>query len=176
MPTKKVYRCEPCNFEYEHLSFGTKWDKAVPPCSVCGKAMTYEEPEISEDYVYNCLTETCKITFSVEHLTGQAPKTYPCPLCSVPAPKKLEDFAIVHGKTMNKGASVDVAIGRSAEERWGRIHERKAVRDKFRKETGTQALSITESNGQVFGKPIKDGRLAEVEATSMPKIPLNKNN
>lgn len=173
MPTKLLYRCEPCNFEYEHLSFGTRWDKEVPPCPMCGKALTHEEPESTEDYNYQCWQSDggCGTKFSVEHLTGKAPEIYPCPLCGKDAKKKYEGFSIVHGKTMDKGSSVDVAIGRSAEERWGKIHERKAARDRFRRETGTQALSITEKDGKVFGKPIEGGQLKSV---TVPENTLNK--
>lgn len=172
MPTKQIFHCEPCNFEYEHLSFGTKWDKDVPPCPECGKALMHEEPESTEDYNYECWQSDggCGIKFSVEHLTGTAPETYPCPMCDTAAKKKLEGFSIVHGNSMTKGSSIDVVIGRNSEERWSKLHDRKAIRDKFRKDTGSQALSIVENNGRVFGSPIKDGRLTPV---TVPESKIN---
>ena len=169
MPTKQIFRCEPCNFEHEHLSFGTKWDKEAPPCPVCGKALTHEEPESTEDYDYQCWISDggCGIRFSVEHLTGQAPRTYSCPMCGKEAKQQLQGFSLVHGKSSNK-ASVDVLIGRDAEEKWGRIYERKAVRDKIRQSAGTQALKATGRNDY---QPIKGGRL---EAVTVPESTVNK--
>jgi hypothetical protein len=170
MPTKLLYRCEPCNFEHEHLSFGTRWDKEVPPCPICGKELIHEEPESVEDYNYQCWVSDggCGIKFSVEHLRGAAPDTYDCPMCGKVAKKQFQGFSIVHGKSMDKGSSVDVVIGRSAEERWGRLHERKAVRDKIRKDAGTQALKAT---GRDEYTPLKGGHL---EAVSVPESTINK--
>lgn len=169
MPTKQIFRCNLCNFEYEHLSFGTKWDKEVPPCPICGKTLTHEEPEPVETYDYQCWVSDggCGIKFSVEHLTGKSPDTYPCPMCGKKAKRQLQGFSIVHGKSMGK-SSVDVLIGRDAEEKWGRIYERKAVRDKIRKEAGTQALKATGRNEY---QPIKGGHL---EAVVVPENTVNK--
>ena len=169
MPTKLIYRCESCNFEHEHLSFGTKWEK-VPPCPLCGKALTHEEPESTEDYNYQCWVSEggCGIKFSVEHLTGKAPQTFRCPMCGKEAKQQLHGFSIVHGKTMEKGASIDVVIGRDSEEKWSRIHERKIVRDKIRQSTGTQALKAT---GRSDYQPIKGGHL---EAVTVPESTVNK--
>lgn len=171
MPTKQIFHCEPCNFEYEHLSFGTKWDKEVPPCPECGKALTHEEPDSRfEDYDYQCWTSDggCGIKFSVEHLTGAAPETYPCPMCGTVAKKQFQGFSIVHGKSMNKGSSIDVAIGRNAEQRWNKIYDRKDARDKIRKDAGTQALKAT---GRDEYTPLKGGHL---EAVSVPESTINK--
>jgi hypothetical protein len=140
---------------------------------LCGKELTYKEPEeVFEDSTYKCWESEggCGVEFNVEHPVSISPKTYCCPMCSKTAKLKLS-FTIVHGKNMSKGASIDVAIGRSAEDRWKKINERKVARDKFRAETGTQALSIVESNRQVFGKPIKGGKLT---AVSVPKNTVNK--
>jgi hypothetical protein len=91
-------------------------------------------------------------------------------MCGVEAKKQFQGFSIVHGKSMDKGSSIDVAIGRNAEERWSKLYDRKAARDKFRKDTGSQALSIVEKNGQVFGSPIKEGRLTTV---TVPESKIN---
>ena len=169
MPLKVIYSCKPCNFEHEHLSFGTQWDKEVPPCPICARALTREEPEPTEEYNYQCWVSDggCGVKFSVEHLIGQAPHTYLCPMCGKEAKKQLQGFSIVHGKSSNK-ASVDVVIGRNAEERWGRIHERKSTRDQIRRTAGTQALKATGRNEY---QPIKGSRL---EAVTVPESTVNK--
>jgi predicted nucleic acid-binding Zn ribbon protein len=170
MPTK-VYRCKPCEFEYQHFYFDTvpsSAQKPVPPCPLCAGELTYEEPISLDNYDYRCWESEggCGITFSVEHLIGKAPETYPCPICKITAKLKTT-LNIVHGKGMNKGSSLDVVIGRNADERWKQVIERKAVRDKIRNETGTQALNATGRNEY---QPIKGGHL---EAITVPSRTVN---
>jgi hypothetical protein len=171
VPTNKLYQCVPCNYEYEYLDFGlpARHQKPVPPCPICKAELTYEVPLNLEDYNYQCWQSEggCGRVFSVEHLTGAAPETYGCPICGATAKLKLS-FAIVHGKSMNKGASIDVAIGRDADSRWQKVIERKSVRDKIRKETGTQALTAT---GRDEYQPLSKGRL---EAVTVPDSTVNK--
>jgi hypothetical protein len=171
MPVKKIYQCVPCNFEYEYVDFGMGSLQApVPPCPLCSKTLTYDAPELVEDYTYQCWKSEggCGIVFSVEHLYGKAPETYPCPMCGVTAKAKPQGFSIVHGKSTTKGASIDVAIGRSAEERWNKVIDRKSVRDKIRKESGTQALTAT---GRDEYQPLKGGQLKVV---AVPDSKVNK--
>jgi hypothetical protein len=166
---KKIYSCIPCNFEYEYLDFGVRFQKPVPPCPICSAELTYEVPESTEDYSYQCWQSEggCGRVFSVEHLTGKAPETYSCPMCGVTAKLKLS-FAIVHGKNTTKGASIDVVIGRDADTRWQKVIDRKSVRDKIRKESGTQALTAT---GRDEYRPLSKGRL---EAVTVPDNTVNK--
>lgn len=42
--------------------------------------------------------------------------------------------------------SIDVAIGRDAEARWKTLHERKAVRDKIRRESGKPGITAVGKN------------------------------
>lgn len=172
MPTTKIYQCVPCNFEHEHLDFGlpARHQKPIPPCPLCQAELTYEEPLNLEDYNYQCWQSEggCGITFSVEHLTGEAPETYGCPVCGVTARLKASGFSIVHGKSMTKGASIDVIIGRDANSRWQKVTDRKSVRDKIRRDTGTQALTAT---GRDEYQPLKGGRL---ESVAVPDSTVNK--
>ncbi len=176
----KVFRCEPCNFEYEHSYFDTvpkSMQKNVPPCPLCGKDLTHEELENVENYSYQCWISEggCGIEFSVE-VNGEPTNVYLCPMCNNPAKLKLPGFSIVHGKNMTKGADIDVVIGRNAEQRWSRIHERKAIRDGIRQQTGIQALKQTivgTKDGGVVAEvqPIKGGQL---KAVTVPKSTVNK--
>lgn len=169
MPTKKMYQCVPCNFEYEYLDFGVSFQKPVPPCPLCMSALTYDEPISTEDYNYQCWQSEggCGQVFSVEHPTGKAPDTFACPMCGVTA-KLKSSFAIVHGKNTSKGASIDIVIGRDADTRWNKIHDRKTARDRVRRKTGTQALTAT---GRDEYQPIKEGRLVGV---TVPERTVNR--
>ena len=177
---KEIYRCEPCNFEYEHLFFDTaprSMQKPVPPCPICKSELVQKEkPEAVEDYFYTCHTKDggCGAELSFELPMGTRPKTMDCPACGSIAKPNPTGFSIVHGNSTTKGASVDVAIGRNAEQRWGKIYERKEIRDKFRKETGSQALNLViNGDGKVYGSPIKGGKLQSV---AVPKNTVNKDN
>lgn len=175
--SKEIYRCEPCNYEYEHLYFDTvplSMQKSVGPCPICGKGLVLREQEVLEEQFYRCWTSEggCGAEIDKRLPKGKTPDTITCPSCGKLAKLGVRpgSFSIVHGKSMTKGASLDVAIGRSAEQRWNTIHQRKEARDKLRQETGTQALSITEQNGKVFGSPIKNAKL---EAVTVPDNKVN---
>lgn len=170
--SKEIYRCEPCNYEYEHLYFDTvrrDMQKAVPPCPSCGKDLTKEEQEVTDEYLYWCWSSEggCGAEIDFPALKGEAPKTVACPVCGKAARLKVVNFGIVHGNSMAKGASLDVAIGRNAEQRWSKIYDRKANRDKIRRESGTQALSVTDKGIE----PLKGARL---ESVAIPDSTLNK--
>jgi hypothetical protein len=55
--------------------------------------------------------------------------------------------------------SIDVAIGKDAETRWERVHQRKAERDKIRKDSGEHALTATGRNDY---QPVKGAKLTSV--------------
>lgn len=175
---KEIYRCEPCNYEYEHLYFDTvprSMQKPVPPCPLCGKDLAQEEQEVVDDYFYRCWPSDggCGADVSFEFPKGKAPNEIECPACGKTAKLGVRpgSFGIVHGNSTTKGASIDVAIGRDAERRWEKIHERKAIRDKFRKETGSQAISLTVGDGgQVYGKPIS----GKLQSVTVPKDSVNR--
>lgn len=157
MPTTLVYRCNPCNFEYEHLSFGTKWDKEVPPCPVCKASLTHdEEPEVGEYKTYRCSC-SAEIEKKVPLLWKLVPKTMGCPHCGKTAFLELEAPNIGHSNSAK--ASVDVIIGKDAEKKWERIYDRKSNRDKIRQESDTQALKAVGRNDY---QPIKGGQLKSV--------------
>jgi len=137
--------------------------KSVPPCPICGKDLVHEEQEVTEEQFYQCWTSEGGCGAQIDKLlpVGRVPNKIVCPNCGKVAKLGVRpgSFSIVHGKSMTKGASLDVAIGRNAEERWGQIHERQAVRNKVRQETGTQALTAIGKNEY---KPLKEGKLTAV--------------
>jgi len=167
--SKQIYRCDPCNYEHEHLFFDTvpkSMQQPVPPCPICGKALTHEEQEVVDEQFYRCWASEGGCGAEIDKMLpkNKVTETIPCPNCGKAAKLGVRpgSFGIVHGKTMTKGASIDVAIGRNAEQRWDKLHKRKEVRDKFRKETGSQAISLSENNGNVYATPIKGGKLTTV--------------
>ena len=176
MPIKQIYKCEPCSFEYEHLYFGKTFDN-VPPCPSCQSFLTREMPVLSEDAFYECWQSEggCGTKFCVEvESSKSAPLKYVCPICGAEATKKIEGFSILHGKSME--SSVDVKIGRSAEEKWGKIYDRKSIRDSIRKEAGgNQALTqqvVGLNQGRVVAeaRPIK----AHLKSVTVPQNTVNK--
>lgn len=176
---KEIHRCEPCNYEYEHLYFSTvprSEQKPVPPCPACGRELTLMEQEVVEEQFYRCWLseEGCGAEIDKSFPKDKAPDTIACPNCGKTAKLGVRpgSFSIIHGKSMTKGASLDVAIGKNAEERWDKIHQRKEARDKFRQVSGTQALSIVERDGKIFGSPIKGAKL---EAVTVPDNKVNVN-
>lgn len=49
----------------------------------------------------------------------------------------------------------DAAIGRDAERRWAGIHERKAMRDKARRESGVETITATGTGNEIVFRPVK---------------------
>jgi hypothetical protein len=70
---------------------------------------------------------------------GEQPSYKKCPKCG----KRCEQtiFAPYVATSGMSQAPLDVVIGRDAEKRWDRIHERQGVRDKVRKESGKAGLT-----------------------------------
>lgn len=63
--------------------------------------------------------------------------------------------------------SFDSVIGRDAEVRWADIHKRRAARDKVRKESGEQAVSMT---GRNEFKSIKGAKLRVAKVTQTTEL------
>jgi transcription elongation factor Elf1 len=169
---KETYRCNPCNYEYEHLYFDTvprDMQKDVPPCPICGHELVSTTQVIMDDYFYRCWESEggCGLTAMVEYQKGLAPETRPCSSCAqtMRLGVKPGSFGIVHGEGMEKGASMDVVIGRDAAKRWEKVHDRKESRDKLRQESGTSALRATGPNQY---EPMKGAKLRSVV------VPANK--
>jgi putative FmdB family regulatory protein len=73
-----------------------------------------------------------------------------CPICNKWAkrqPISVVNFSFKSSTPGNSGShdldypTLDKAVGRSAENKWGKIYEKKAIRDKVRKEIGTNSVT-----------------------------------
>ena len=92
-------------------------------------------------YDYQC--QTCGVV--QEHIQSvhvRLPDTLKCPRCG----KDSEHVLLVAPGIATSGMqhmTQDVAIGKDSNERWNRILEKKAVRDKIRRESGKPGLELT---------------------------------
>jgi putative FmdB family regulatory protein len=104
----------------------------------------------------------CEVCATVQELIQSIhkplPETLPCPRCGEDS---FYVFLVAPG-VITSGMdhkTLDVAIGKDAESRWNRIHERQAQRDRVRKDSGEQALKRV---GKDEYEPMKGAKLAAV--------------
>jgi putative FmdB family regulatory protein len=97
-------------------------------------------------YDYSC--EKCDITKElIAPMDAEHPEHIECPGCGGDMDFVWPTVAVSTSSMENQ--SVDVAVGRDADARWERIHERQAVRDKVREESGIVGLTATGVNEYV---------------------------
>lgn len=97
-------------------------------------------------YEYQCQDEKCKFVLElVLPSHNDRPEWKKCPACGGRATQVILTAPAV-SRQGSDTAPFDVAIGRDAAARWERIHERQAKRDKIRRESGSEALSLTGFN------------------------------
>lgn len=91
-------------------------------------------------YDYQC--QSCSVYHEIYALMGDRKDTIQCPRCNGVAEQVILSAPglITSGMT---NVTQDVAIGRDANARWERIHEKKAKRDKVRRESGKQHITST---------------------------------
>lgn len=78
----------------------------------------------------------------IQSIHKDLPESLPCPRCG----KASEHVILVAPGIATSNMSQmtqDVAIGKDAEQRWTRILDKKAARDKIRKESGKSGLEYT---------------------------------
>jgi putative FmdB family regulatory protein len=96
-------------------------------------------PLIMPTYDYRCAT--CNVVQEfIQSIHKPLPESLLCPKCGCDS---FYVFLTAPG-VMTAGMShqsIDVAIGRDAEARWGKINERQAQRDKIRKDSGKSGLT-----------------------------------
>lgn len=134
------------------------------------------------NYEYRC--DECSVEFEELLLNKEDIElysdSYPCPVCSKPAPKQMSSFAFsfkggvrgtsgVHG---NSGVHdldypvLDKAVARSAEKRWDIHNKRQEAINKFRKESGSHAVAMTPS-----GDPLPvDKSVLDIRQKAMPVL------
>jgi hypothetical protein len=91
------------------------------------------------EYKCACGVLTEKIIFG----TNDIPQVIPCPKCGAEAAYLAIPTSISLGRSTFSEAPIDVMIGKDSDRRWEDINKRQEVRDKVRKETGSQGLSMT---------------------------------
>lgn len=91
--------------------------------------------------IYEFKCHDCDLV--LEHLCpmGEQPKYKKCPKCGTRCEQTIyAPFVATSGMGQ---ASLDVVVGRDAEKRWNRIHQRQEQRDKVRSDSGKTALTKT---------------------------------
>jgi putative FmdB family regulatory protein len=114
-------------------------------------------------YDYRC--ETCGVVRElIQSIHKPLPESLPCPKCGCDS---FHVFLVAPG-VLTVGMdhkSIDVSIGKDAEARWTQIEERKAQRDKIRRETGKTNLTQVGTNEYVG----TDKELMAVKQGTFPK-------
>jgi len=90
-------------------------------------------------YDYKC--DSCGVVQEfVQSIHKPLPESLPCPRCGEDS---FHVFLIAPGVlTANMDhKTIDVAIGKDAEARWEKVNERKARRDKIRRESGKTGIT-----------------------------------
>jgi len=98
-------------------------------------------------FEYQCQNEKCQFVQELI-LTShtERPEWKKCPACSTGRAVQAVLTAPAVSRQGSDNAPFDVAIGRDATARWERIHDRQAKRDKIRKESGAEGLTLTGFN------------------------------
>jgi len=91
-------------------------------------------------YDYQC--QSCSVVHEhIQSIHKDLPETLKCPRCG----KDSEHVILVAPGVATSGMqhmTQDVAIGKDADKRWTGIHEKKAARDKIRRESGKAGLEF----------------------------------
>ncbi len=141
MPTFE-FRCEKCPCAFEELLLTkaeTERHADSHPCPVCGKASARQR--------------VTQFSFGFKAPPGRTQGTG------------------VHG---NSGVhdldypTLDKAVGRSAEKKWGDVRDRKKERDKIRKDSGSAALAIGK-DGSVAPLDSKTAAMREKAVSAFSK-------
>ena len=114
-------------------------------------------------YDYKC--DSCGVVQEfVQSIHKPLPESLPCPRCGEDSFHVwLTAPGIMTGGMSHK--TIDVAIGKDAEARWEKVNQRKAQRDKIRRESGKSGISAIGVNEYVA----TDKELMTVTQGSFPK-------
>ena len=111
-------------------------------------------------YDYQCQDKACGFVHEVvQSMHERRPEWKKCPACGGRAVQVILQAPAV-SRQGSDNAPFDVAVGRDAALRWEGIRERQAKRDRLRKETGTEALTMTGFNDF---KPLPGSQLTLVK-------------
>lgn len=91
-------------------------------------------------FEYKC---DCKLVHEHIALSAQnTPDTHTCPRCGAQAKKRDFPSSISLNRSDMDNPTMDLAVGKSATERWDTIHKRDEVKDKVRQESGQQGVTL----------------------------------
>lgn len=103
-------------------------------------------------YDYQC--QSCATYHEVICSINARQDQIECPRCHGVAEQViLTAPGVLTGNMSNQ--TQDVAIGKNANQKWEAIHEKKAMRDKARKESGVQSITATGSGNEIVFRPVK---------------------
>jgi hypothetical protein len=102
----------------------------------------------------------------------QAEKGTYCPKCNNLTSNKLPPsgvgFKMAEPKSIPK--DIDLAVGRDAEKRWEEYEDKKRIKEKIRKESGSEKLTVDfEGNYQPFSMTVDGKEVKGQEATKYRK-------
>jgi hypothetical protein len=116
----------------------------------------------------------CRSCSSVNELnqpvSAKVPDTFPCGYCPGSCTQVIEAPAVLRGGVSGRSHSgtsdmpLDTVVGRNAAERWEKIHERQAERDRVRRESGQQGLTATSEGFAPLSPEVKSLRTAGMAA------------
>jgi putative FmdB family regulatory protein len=123
-------------------------------------------------YTFKC--PSCSLRFE-KSLKVNEDHGIPCPSCGV-AVNKLPPSSV--GMKMAEPTKIpkdiDKAVGKDAEKKWMDYEEKKKVKEKLRKESGSEKLSVDfDRNYQPFAMNVDGQQVSGTEATKYRKEMLN---
>jgi len=126
------------------------------------------------NYTFKC--EKCSTRFERSLKLEQADKGALCPSCGNKTANKLPPsgvgFKMAESKKIPK--DIDLAVGKDAEKKWEEYDEKKRIKDKIRKETGSERLSVDfDGNYQPFSMSVDGKELSGQEGTKYRKEMLD---
>ena len=95
-------------------------------------------------FEYKCL---CGLLH--EHIVlnaSEAPDQHECPRCKAQAGKREYPTSIALNRSTMDNPTLDLAVGKSAHERWDNIHKSDEAKAKVRKESGQTGLTLVGPN------------------------------
>lgn len=113
------------------------------------------------EYKCSCGVLTEKIIFDSKSI----PPAITCPKCQGEAVHLVMPTSISLGRSTFSEAPIDVMIGKDSDRRWEDINKRQEIRDKVRKETGSQGLSMT-GRGE-FAPVTEDTKVKRTESVEV---------
>lgn len=126
------------------------------------------------NYTFKC--DNCSTRFEKSLKLDQSGKGVLCPICGNKTSNKLPPsgvgFKMAESKKIPK--DIDLAVGKDAEKRWEEYEEKKKLKEKIRKETGSERLSVDfDGNYQPFSMNVDGKEVSGQDGTKYRKEMLD---